>query len=168
VTIELFRGALKKTMGKKMDEAEIDRIAEFVMGLFGFDMSVIDNMLSTSDRDVFYMLEEARLLRTTRDEVTIAKGKIWRIHYWILNEEKIIELNEPDPPVVKNRRRGLAALRGRPGRFSPHMPLITPLSLSINIIYQGPHGNPRPQPIYPPLNNPGTPAGHDPGDRAWH
>ena len=104
VTIELFRGALKKTMGKKMDEAEIDRIAEFVMGLFGFDMSVIDNMLSTSDRDVFYMLEEARLLRTTRDEVTIAKGKIWRIHYWILNEEKIIELNEPDPPVVKKKR----------------------------------------------------------------
>jgi hypothetical protein len=104
VTIEKFRVALKMTLGKQgMDDAELDRIAEFVMGLFGFDMSVIDNVLSTSDRDVFYMLEEARLLRTMRDEVTIAKGKIWRIHYWILNEHKIDELNVPEVIIKKKK-----------------------------------------------------------------
>lgn len=104
VSIDEFRTALKMTLGKQgMADEELDRIADFVMGLFGFDMAVIDNVLSTSDRDVFYMLEEARLLTTLRDEVTIAKGKIWRIHYWILAEDVIKKLNEPEVIVVKKK-----------------------------------------------------------------
>jgi len=48
--------------------------------------------ITTEDRDVFYMLEEEGLLSTTRDEITIQKGKIWRIHYWVLKKDKILKL----------------------------------------------------------------------------
>ena len=103
VTKEEFKIALRKTIGARgMDESEIDRITEFVMGLFGFNAYGIDNMLSSSDRDVFYMLEEAKLLSTLRDEVTLAKGKVWRIHYWMLDEDVIHALaKKVEPKAVK-------------------------------------------------------------------
>ena len=104
VTKEEFTKALKKTIGKKgMTEQELERISDFVMGLFGVDSYIVDNMLTTADRDIFYMLEEARLLTTMRDEVTIAKGKIWRIHYWILAED-IIKGHSIDVPVVVKKK----------------------------------------------------------------
>ncbi|MCK5560501.1 MAG: hypothetical protein KAJ51_07910, partial [Thermoplasmata archaeon] len=38
------------------------------------------------------MLEEEGLLKTLRDEVTIQKGKVWRIHYWVLRKNEIMKL----------------------------------------------------------------------------
>ncbi len=87
------------TLGKKgMPKEEIDNLAEYIMNFFGFNDYCIDNKLSPKDRDVFYMLEEEGLLKTTRDEVTLQKGKVWRIHYWILDSEKVYELSEEEEP----------------------------------------------------------------------
>jgi hypothetical protein len=103
ITLDLLKKALKNSLGKKgMPLAETDRLAEYIINFFGYNDFVIDNKLDTRDRDVFYMLEEEGILKTQRDEVTIQKGKIWRIHYWILNTRKIMELCE-DKKVVKKK-----------------------------------------------------------------
>jgi hypothetical protein len=85
--------ALKNTLGKKgMSDEDIRKLAEYLMSFFGFEGEVIDNRLTSEDRDVFYMLEEEGFLTTTQEEVHLKKGKLWRIHYWILKKDQIIRL----------------------------------------------------------------------------
>lgn len=85
--------ALKNTLGKKgMSEDDIVKLAEYLMSFFGFEGEVIDNRLTSEDRDVFYMLEEEGFLTTTQEEVHLKKGKLWRIHYWILKRDQILRL----------------------------------------------------------------------------
>ena len=85
--------ALKNTLGKKgMQENDICRLADYIMSFFGYTDSVIDNRLTSEDRDVFYMLEEEGLVTTTEEEVHLKKGKMWRIHYWILKNDQICRL----------------------------------------------------------------------------
>jgi hypothetical protein len=67
VTMRQVELALKKTVGKRSDmsDDEINKLAEYVMSFFGYTDEVIDNRLTPSDRDVFYMLEEEGLVTTT-------------------------------------------------------------------------------------------------------
>ena len=93
VTMQQVEKALKKTVGRKgMSDGEIKNLAEYLMSFFGYTDEVIDNRLTSEDRDVFYMLEEEGLLTTTQEEVLLKKGKLWRIHYWILKKDQIIRL----------------------------------------------------------------------------
>ena len=92
VTQSEVRAALKVAVGKTMSEEELDALAEYVLSFFGYESEVIDNRLDPDDRDVFYMLEEAGLLATRQEEVFIKKGKLWRIHYWVLRTQRIKEL----------------------------------------------------------------------------
>lgn len=75
-----------------MTDEEIKNLADYLMSFFGYTDEVIDNRLTSEDRDVFYMLEEEGLLTTTHEEVLLKKGKLWRIHYWILKKDQIIRL----------------------------------------------------------------------------
>ena len=85
--------ALHNTLGKKgMSEEDIQKLAEYLMSFFGYTDEVIDNRLTSEDRDVFYMLEEEGFLTTTQEEVHLKKGKLWRIHYWILKKDQILRL----------------------------------------------------------------------------
>jgi len=60
--------ALKNTLGKKgMSDDDIEKLAEYMMSFFGFEGEVIDNRLTSEDRDVFYMLEEEGFLTTTQE-----------------------------------------------------------------------------------------------------
>jgi hypothetical protein len=89
----MLKKAFRNSLGKRgMASEEIDKLAEYVINFFGYNEYVIDNKLEPKDRDVFYMLEEEGILSTLRDEVTIQKGKVWRIHFWILNSKRIEEL----------------------------------------------------------------------------
>jgi hypothetical protein len=98
VTLENLQKALAFKLEKKgMSKENIDKLAEYLMNFFGFDDYVSDNKLNPKDRDVFYMLEEEGLLRTLRDEVTIQKGKVWRIHYWVLMKKEILRLAKLKP-----------------------------------------------------------------------
>ncbi len=93
VSMEELVLALKNTLGKKgMQESDIKRLAEYTMSFFGYTDSVIDNRLTSEDRDVFYMLEEEGFVTTTEEEVHLKKGKMWRIHYWILKKDQIVRL----------------------------------------------------------------------------
>ncbi|OGS51567.1 MAG: hypothetical protein A3K75_02335 [Euryarchaeota archaeon RBG_13_61_15] len=90
VTMQQVEKALKKTVGRKgMSDDEIKNLAEYLMSFFGYTDEVIDNRLTSEDRDVFYMLEEEGLLTTTQEEVLLKKGKLWRIHYWILKKDQL-------------------------------------------------------------------------------
>jgi hypothetical protein len=101
VTMQQVESALKKTVGRKgMSDAEIKTLADYVMSFFGYTDEVIDNRLTSEDRDVFYMLEEEGLLTTTQEEVLLKKGKLWRIHYWILKKDQIIRLAKMDEEGV--------------------------------------------------------------------
>lgn len=85
--------ALRNTLGKKgMADDDIKKLAEYLLSFFGYTNEVIDNRLTSEDRDVFYMLEEEGFLTTTQEEVHLKKGKLWRIHYWILKREQILRM----------------------------------------------------------------------------
>lgn len=85
--------ALGRILGEKgMGDEEISKLALYLLNFFGYSDYIIDNILHTEDRDVFYMLEEEGLLTTEREEIYILKGKVWRIHYWMLRKRKILEL----------------------------------------------------------------------------
>jgi hypothetical protein len=93
VSMEELVSALKKTLGKKgMQDSDIQRLAEYTLSFFGYTDLVIDNRLTSEDRDVFYMLEEEGFVTTTEEEVHLKKGKMWRIHYWILKKDQISRL----------------------------------------------------------------------------
>ncbi|MCU0859689.1 MAG: hypothetical protein MUE55_03800 [Thermoplasmata archaeon] len=95
--------ALKKTVGKKgMSDDEIKHLAEYLMSFFGYTDEVIDNRLTSEDRDVFYMLEEEGLLTSTQEEVLLKKGKLWRIHFWILKKDQILRLANAEEVVPKD------------------------------------------------------------------
>jgi hypothetical protein len=93
ISISELTEALRKTLGKKgMAEGEIIKLADYLMSFFGFNDEVIDNLLTPEDRDVFYMLEEHGLLTTRSEEINLKRGKLWRIHYWIIKKEYIKDL----------------------------------------------------------------------------
>lgn len=105
VTMQQVELALKKTVGRKgMSEQEIKNLADYLMSFFGYTDEVIDNRLTSEDRDVFYMLEEEGILTSTQEEVLLKKGKLWRIHYWILKKDQIIRLakSEEEGEEVKD------------------------------------------------------------------
>jgi len=90
---------LKKS--KNISEDKARETAERVMSFFGFEDAIIDNILASRDRDIFYMLESVGILKTLKEEVTVKRGHIWRIHYWLLNKEKIFEWAEGEKKEKK-------------------------------------------------------------------
>jgi hypothetical protein len=93
ITVQDVERALMNTLGKKgMDKEEVKKLAEYVMNFFGFEDTISDNLLKAKDRDVFYTLQDVGILTTFQDQITIKKGKIWRIHYWVLKKRDILRL----------------------------------------------------------------------------
>lgn len=93
ITVEDVENALMNTLGKKgMEREEIKRLAEYMMNFFGFSDTITDNLLKTKDRDVFYTLQDIGILTTSQDQIRIKRGKIWRIHYWVLKKKEILRL----------------------------------------------------------------------------
>ena len=104
VTMRQVELALKRTIGKRddMSDDDVKKMAEYIMSFFGYTDVVIDNRLTPDDRDVFYMLEEVGLVTTTHEEVLLKKGKMWRIHYWILKKDQIARLAAMDEDAKKD------------------------------------------------------------------
>ncbi len=93
VTMDDVVKALGNTMGKRgMSREDQEKLAEWILSFFGYTDEVIDNKLTSEDRDVFYWLEEEGFLTTTQEEVHLKKGKLWRIHYWILKKDQILRM----------------------------------------------------------------------------
>ena len=96
ITVEVLKEALRNVFHEKepVEDEWIESIAQFIMDFFGYETRILDNDLTSKDRDIFYMLEGLGVLKTEMEEATIQKGKVWRIHYWILNNQRIVELSQ--------------------------------------------------------------------------
>ncbi|GGM70123.1 hypothetical protein GCM10007108_05250 [Thermogymnomonas acidicola] len=94
-TIDELAMAIRKGLSlqnKRMGEEESMEAAEHIINFFGYSDRVIDNMLEPEDRDAFYTMEDIGVLQTEREETTLYDGREWRIHYWLLNIPRIMEL----------------------------------------------------------------------------
>lgn len=93
VTVEDLTVAIKNSIDKnmEMEEEQAYVLARHVLNFFGYSDRIIDNILEPEDRDAFYMLEDAGLLTTEREETTLYDGREWRIHYWLFRKDKIVE-----------------------------------------------------------------------------
>ncbi|MDR2846211.1 MAG: hypothetical protein LBV63_02905 [Candidatus Methanoplasma sp.] len=91
ITVEDLTQAIKNSIddGKGMEEEQAYSLAKHVLNFFGYSDRIIDNILEPEDRDAFYMLEDASILTTEREETTLYDGREWRIHYWLFRREKI-------------------------------------------------------------------------------
>jgi hypothetical protein len=101
---ELTR-ALERTLVArgKLTIAEARPTARMVLGYFGADDSVLDNKLSSDDRDRFYQLEEEGLLSSEEEDATVSRGKTWRIHYWLMQKARVREVaNSGDEVPVED------------------------------------------------------------------
>ncbi len=91
ITLDIFKNAIMNSMKTPaMREQAAVGLAEHVLNFFGFQDRIIDNMLEPEDRDAFYMLEDVGLLTTEREETGLPDGREWRIHYWVMREDKIM------------------------------------------------------------------------------
>jgi hypothetical protein len=79
-----------------MEETAARDMAKHIMNFFGYSDRIIDNVLEPEDRDAFYMLEDAGLLTTEREETTLYDGREWRIHYWLFRMDRIATLVEAE------------------------------------------------------------------------
>lgn len=95
ITVNLLARAIQNGLSRprrKLSLEEAKMTAEHVLNFFGYGNRIIDNMLEPEDRDTFYILEDLGILKTEREETTLWDGREWRIHYWLLNKERIMEL----------------------------------------------------------------------------
>ena len=93
LTVSQLATAIMKSIDRRdLNPAAATQMATHVMNFFGFNDTIIDNILEPEDRDAFYMLEDLGLLMTEREETTLYDGREWRIHYWLFRKDKIDEL----------------------------------------------------------------------------
>jgi len=93
LTVDHLTHAIRNSIDREgMPEGEARAMAHHVMNFFGYSERIIDNVLEPEDRDAFYMLEDAGILTTEREETTLYDGREWRIHYWIFRKDRIVEL----------------------------------------------------------------------------
>ena len=93
VTVEELTQAIKNSPNNRgIQEEAAYNLAHHVLNFFGYSDRISDNILEPEDRDAFYMLEDATILTTEREETTLYDGREWRIHYWLFRREKIQEL----------------------------------------------------------------------------
>ena len=81
-----------------MSYEEAKQMAMHILNFFGYNDRIIDNILEQDDRDIFYLLEDEGILSTEREEITLHDGKEWRIHYWVLRRDKILEWMNKEAP----------------------------------------------------------------------
>jgi hypothetical protein len=97
LTVNQLATAIMKSIDRRdLNPAAATQMATHVMNFFGFNDTIIDNILEPEDRDAFYMLEDLGLLMTEREETTLYDGREWRIHYWLFRKDRIHDLVDDD------------------------------------------------------------------------
>ena len=97
ITVEELTQAIRngiREANREMEEEEAYLLALHVLNFFGYSDRIIDNILEPEDRDAFYMLEDAGILTTEREETTLYDGREWRIHFWLFRKKRIEALIE--------------------------------------------------------------------------
>ncbi|MDP6845799.1 MAG: hypothetical protein QF460_02500 [Candidatus Nanoarchaeia archaeon] len=92
VTPKSLTNAIMKSVG--MSEAErpgAEGMADHLLGFFGYQDRVIDNLLEPADRNIFYQFQDWGLLGSESEETTLWDGREWRIHYWKIRTDSIVD-----------------------------------------------------------------------------
>jgi hypothetical protein len=102
ITVEDLTKAVKNGIdsSRGMEIEQANMLARHVLNFFGYSDRIIDNILEPEDRDAFYMLEDAGILTTEREETTLYDGREWRIHYWLFRRDKISDLMNAVPEAT--------------------------------------------------------------------
>jgi hypothetical protein len=93
ISFETMAHAIRNRMGVTEDIA--DDLAFRVLNYFGFEDEIIDNALDQDDRRMFYFLQDVQILGTHWEEALLPTGRTWRIFYWRLNTDKIMQYSAP-------------------------------------------------------------------------
>ena len=102
--VEALKTAFKEHCDTEVvEEVYLRMLAETMLNFFGYTSRVLDNMLQPEEREVFYTLEDMGLLRTEREETSLYDGREWRINYWVLNTEVILEYLNGERGVERPR-----------------------------------------------------------------
>ncbi|MCD6476781.1 MAG: hypothetical protein J7K26_01265 [Candidatus Aenigmarchaeota archaeon] len=108
ITKEILEEKIKTMpeLCKKLDENKIpiSRVVKTVVKYFGYYDSVVDNLICSCDRTIFYILNDFDILKTDNDVYNLKemyhiksplKGYRHRIVcYWYYNYDKILEDQE--------------------------------------------------------------------------
>jgi hypothetical protein len=86
--------SLRGTRKIGLSEDEAYDVAYCVLNFFGYSDRIIDNVLESGDRSIFYELEDIGILSTEREETTLYDGREWRIHYWLFKRDEMSRLIE--------------------------------------------------------------------------
>jgi hypothetical protein len=89
--------AIVRLVGMSPEETSAaESMADHLLGFFGYQDRIIDNMLGPADRNIFYQFQDWGLLGTISEETTLWDGREWRIHYWLLRTDKILNWETPE------------------------------------------------------------------------
>ncbi len=100
VTYDVLLTALRRSFGPKIEEEALERIAEYVLNIFGYSSYHPDYRLNQEERNMFYLLEDHGIVMTQEEKFNFPRGGTIRIGFWILRKKHIFELACPDEPVM--------------------------------------------------------------------
>lgn len=104
VTLPLLTRAIMNSPNNRgMTEEEAGILAHHVLNFFGYTDRIIDNVLEQEDRDPFYMLEDAEILRNEFETTSLYDGREWRVNYWLFRHDTIERLAASEA-TGKNRK----------------------------------------------------------------
>lgn len=86
--------SLKHAIKNLFEPNVSDEITIFILNFFGYSDQIVDNILSKSERDLFYILEDYGIVKTEREEIKLFDGTYWRIHYWSLDWKRIGQISK--------------------------------------------------------------------------
>ncbi len=92
--------ALERKLG--LDKQKAQKIAEFILDVFGYETRIIDNILKPDERQIFYLLEAEGFMTTERETNRLYDGREWLTHYWELRNNAILKYtNHKTTRVIK-------------------------------------------------------------------
>ena len=108
INYKTLADAIVRLVGMAPEEfPAAESMADHLLGFFGYQDRVIDNMLEPTDRNLFYQFQDWGLLNSESEETTLWDGREWRIHYWKIRTERVVdtsffdkEESDVDPEVV--------------------------------------------------------------------
>ena len=97
INYKTLGAAIVRLVGMPSEETNVaESMADHLLGFFGYQDRIIDNALEPIDRNLFYQFQDWGLLRTMSEETTLWDKREWRIHYWLLRTDKILNWEPPE------------------------------------------------------------------------
>ncbi len=91
VTRKSLTNAIVKAVGMSEEEyVSAEAMADHLLGFFGYQDRVIDNLLEPTDRNVFYQFQDLGILASESEETELWDGREWRIHYWKIKTDRVL------------------------------------------------------------------------------